>query len=291
MANQDPEREDVGDDFEDNIDNIMNRAVSQYQKQRDQTNDFLANIERSVRATVARTKATRGQGPQKPPQFEQDDRELGKFGLTRDQANQMDPLQLFGMLQGNVRRNILDPKRTGVKVGKVPPLPLELAKRLDSIVEDAVGLEGFNSFIHGWSYYEGGNFNNVVNDYFGKKAAQVGRAGYSDVISNMFVKHPALKRVIQATIKAHDMGRSDLSRLIDKDGDHDEDWFRNDDYEDYNAADRYGLIYDDDGNYNFSNVTRRTTNQLVKNVIEREAKPEKKRAKDIAKEIDRFFKK
>ena len=43
--------------------------------------------------------------------------ELEKFGLTREQANKMDPSELFGKLQLNVKKTILNPKITGVKVG------------------------------------------------------------------------------------------------------------------------------------------------------------------------------
>ncbi len=43
--------------------------------------------------------------------------ELAKTGLTRAQANKLSPTELFGMLPPEIRRMILDPKQTGIKVG------------------------------------------------------------------------------------------------------------------------------------------------------------------------------
>ena len=43
--------------------------------------------------------------------------ELAKTGLTRAEANKLSPTELFGMLPVELRRIILDPKQTGVKVG------------------------------------------------------------------------------------------------------------------------------------------------------------------------------
>ena len=48
--------------------------------------------------------------------------ELKKFtGLSKEEANKLNPLQLFGKLPAELRKTILQPKTTGVKVGGLPP--------------------------------------------------------------------------------------------------------------------------------------------------------------------------
>tara|TARA_R100000654_G_scaffold2043_1_gene7483 strand:+ start:900 stop:1778 length:879 start_codon:yes stop_codon:yes gene_type:complete len=42
-------------------------------------------------------------------------------GLTKEQMNKLDPAELFGLLPHNVRKQVLNPKKTGVKLGKYPP--------------------------------------------------------------------------------------------------------------------------------------------------------------------------
>lgn len=65
--------------------------------------------------------------------------ELAKFGLTKEQANKMDPAELFGKLQINLKKQILDPKKTGVKVAK--QLSPDDLSELDGIVNELVGGE------------------------------------------------------------------------------------------------------------------------------------------------------
>ena len=70
--------------------------------------------------------------------------ELAKFGLTKEEANKMDPAKLFGMLPTELRKNILKPKVTGVKVGD-QLRPSEMVDEINSIVRIGTPKAKFNS--------------------------------------------------------------------------------------------------------------------------------------------------
>ena len=66
-------------------------------------------------------------------------------GLTKEQANKMNPEELFGKLPVELRKMVLDPKITGIKVAK-QLTPEELID-LDDIVNKLIGCEFYyNTF-------------------------------------------------------------------------------------------------------------------------------------------------
>jgi len=223
----------------------------------------------------------------------QEPQSLGKSltGLSREQMNKLDPAELFGKLPAIAKLNILDPKTTGVKVGEAV-IPKELLNSLEDIMEKEVGTEGFKNYLYQWSFYEGGNFGKRANEYWEKKSEQIDNYQYSNLV-NDFLEIPNVRKVITNSIKKY--ARKDkfswkedyqiIKMALDDDG-----WNRNDDYEEYYAEDKYGLIYEDD-EYYMSNKTRSRTNTLVKDVIENELKPELKQAKATIKEIKDYIKK
>ena len=66
-----------------------------------------------------------------------------------------------------------------------------------------------------------------------------------------------------------------LDRYFNAKGELNEEMLYNDDYQEYYPEATYNLIYED-GDYNMSTRTRSTTNRLVKNIIDKELKPEQK---------------
>jgi len=213
-------------------------------------------------------------------------------GKTKEEINKMDPAILFGKLPALAKLKVLDPKTTGIKVGMTPPLPLDLAKRLDNVVSDIRNLEGFMRYFAGWTFYEGGNFKQAANDYFQKKLDQLYKHSYDEFISDLFEKYKKLPAVIKSTIRQYNMNSysDSIDYLIER-GEapkYNEEWKYNDDYDDYNVEYRYGLIWDD-GDYYTTKQTKSTVNELVRDV-NNESKAEKKQAKEVAKEIEKFMK-
>ena len=213
-------------------------------------------------------------------------------GVTREQAKKMDTAELFGKLPVELRKIILDPKITGVKVGMIPPLPKDLAQELNSVVNEIINFEGFYSYFYGWTYYEGGNFKKAAHEYFEKKANQLNNHSYDEIISDLFEKYTKLPSVIKSTIREYNMTHysDSIDRLIET-GEaprYNEDWKYNNEYEDYNVEYRYGLNWED-GDYYTTNKTKSTVNSLVKDVND-ESKREKKVAKQVAKDIEKFMK-
>jgi hypothetical protein len=211
---------------------------------------------------------------------------------TKEEMNKMDPLELFGKLPDLVKLKILDPKTTGIKVGKTPPLPKELANTLNSVVDNILSFKGFHSYFNSWTYYEGGNFKKGTHEYFEKKADQLNKHSYDEIISDLFEKYTKLPAVIKSTIREYNMtSMSDyIDRLIES-GEtprYNEEWKYYDDYEDYNVEYRYGLTYED-GDFYTTNKTKSKVNSLVKDVND-ESKREKKVAKQLAKDIEKFMK-
>jgi len=213
-------------------------------------------------------------------------------GVSREQAKKMDTAELFGKLPVELRKIILDPKITGVKVGMIPPLPKDLAQELNSVVNEIINFEGFYSYFYGWTYYEGGNFKKAAHEYFEKKANQLNNHSYDEIISDLFEKYTKLPSVIKSTIREYNMTHysDSIDRLIET-GEaprYNEDWKYNNEYEDYNVEYRYGLNWED-GDYYTTNKTKSTVNSLVKAVND-ESKREKKVAKQVAKDIEKFMK-
>ena len=211
-------------------------------------------------------------------------------GKTKQDINKMDAAQVFGKLPSELRLKILRPKETGVKVAKTPPLPQDLAKELDNVIEEIKNTQGFLDFFDGWTYYEGGNFKPGAHEYFKKKSQQLDKDRYDDIIDNLFEKYKKLPAVIKSTIREYNMNNYEISLLVDR-GEapiFNDDYKYNNDYEDYNIEYRYGLTFDD-GDYFTTNQTKSTVNSLVKGVRE-QMKSEKRTAKDVAKRIEKFMK-
>ena len=213
---------------------------------------------------------------------------MGQFGLSNEEANAMKPEELFGLLSTELKLIILDPKTTGVKVATTPSLPLDLAKSLDTIAEDAHNNRGFSDYVNGWSYYEGGNWNDATTKYWEKKSKQLDDANFDDLISDLF-ENPDMQKVVSATIKKHNLsGYYGIQSLVDDRGIYNDEWKYNEDWTDYYPQDTYDLIYDD-GDYYMSNTTKSTTNSLIKESVIR-IKKEKIEAKKVIKEIQKFLK-
>jgi hypothetical protein len=212
-------------------------------------------------------------------------------GVNKEQANKMDTAELFGKLPVELRKMILDPKQTGIKVGMTPPLPKDLAKELDNVIDEIKNTIGFLDFFDGWTYYEGGNFKKGTHEYFENKAKQLQKERYDEIIDNLFEKYKKLPAVIKSTIRQYNMNSDNISLLIDR-GEapiFNDDYKYNNEYEDYNIEYRYGLSMEDDGDYYTTNQTKSSVNGLVKEVKE-ELKNGKKNAKDVTKRIEKFMK-
>ena len=95
----------------------------------------------------------------KPPKKQT---ELEKFGLTREQANKMDPSELFGKLQLNVKKTILNPKITGVIVGNFEKK--EFWKQFDDEHDNSEGGQHL-----GYVWTRSGYLQNAANKYKDKE--------------------------------------------------------------------------------------------------------------------------
>mgnify|MGYP003645724809 CR=1 FL=1 len=83
-------------------------------------------------------------------------------GLTKAQANKLDPAELFGLLPSEISKKILNPKATGVKVG----------------------YDETRNFGYWYSGSKKGNLNSFLNDFMDSKKESSGRkVGYKSVSS------------------------------------------------------------------------------------------------------------
>jgi len=184
--------------------------------------------------------------------------ELKKFtGLSKADANKLEPAKLFGMLPPELRKNILNPKNTGVVVGKKDLLTDEAISLVNECI-DTVGFEkyAYNSTL-AWSYYEGGNFNEKSGKFFQKQSDRLPSFASGDLRELL-----ENDRFEKACINSHkQMGSSGEFIFKDKDWEDrlDEE---GDDRQDYYLEDTYGLIYED-GDWNMSNRTRSTVRELT----------------------------
>ena len=92
--------------------------------------------------------------------------ELEKFGLTREQANKMNPLELFGMLPSEMKFKILT-------IQKPLPLTTEAGNLFSSISKVFKGQDWFYKKLGMFAEYEGGNFNSVSNSIFEKQQSRL----------------------------------------------------------------------------------------------------------------------
>ncbi len=220
--------------------------------------------------------------------------EIQKYtDLTKTEANQLSAVELFGMLPVALRKTILTPDITGQLVGVAPPLSEANAQILTTLLDNASGTNGFKDYVYQWSFYEGGNFTDAARKYFEKKADQIEKNSYFFEIRDL-LQEPKMESIMRSTLKKHgnltgSSYRSELKNYFNAKGEFDEDSLYNNDYEEYYPEDRYDLIYED-GDYNMSNRTRSTTNSLVKDVIEKELKPEMKKFKAFEKEMKKLIK-
>jgi hypothetical protein len=72
-------------------------------------------------------------------------------GLSKEQANKMDPAELFGKLPSELRLKILRPKETGIKVASEKLTPQQLIE-LDDIVDDLIGCEFYYRLFYPMDY-------------------------------------------------------------------------------------------------------------------------------------------
>jgi len=188
--------------------------------------------------------------------------ELKKFtGLTKAEANKLDPLALFGKLPPELRKTILQPKTTGVVVGKKDLLNDRAIYLLGEVL-DLIGFIRFTySSTYSWSYYEGGNFTAGANKYFQKQAERLDSAGgvydpqndLLDLLKNdkfrraCFNSHKEMNSAGEFIFKDRDLER--MEERIYEEGEGREDYYQ---------ADTYGLIFED-GEYYFANRTKSTT--------------------------------
>lgn len=218
--------------------------------------------------------------------------ELQKYtDLTKTEANKLPPLELFGMLPVDLRKTILTPKDTGTQVGVAPPLSEEQAKTLMNILDTIYDTEGFMSYIHSWSFYEGGNFTDTARKYWEKKYDQLGKFTSRFELIDL-LQQPKMEKIMISTRKKYgelEGNSNKFKKYFNAKGELDEDMLHNQDYEEYYPEDRYDLIYED-GDYNISNRTRSTTNKLVKSIIDTELKPEMKQFKAFENQMKKLIK-
>ena len=185
--------------------------------------------------------------------------ELKKFtGLSKADANKLDPAKLFGMLPAELRKNILTPKNTGTVVGKKDLLTDEAICLVNECI-DTVGFEHYAyNTLQGWAWYEGGNFNEKSSKFFDKQSDRLPTFAYSEL--NQLLEEN--DRFEKACINSHkQMGGSGEYIFKDK------DWEKRlgeegEDREDYYIEDTYGLIYED-GDWNMGTRTRSTVRELT----------------------------
>ena len=210
-------------------------------------------------------------------------------GLTKEQANKMNPADLFGKLPIELRIKILNPKETGIKVGTYPALTEKLTNELENILYNSYTTEGFYRGYYYWSWYDGGNFTEVANDYFRKKADQIEKYNYYNEINDLFKKYPVLLKMIQSSLKKYK--DKTIFYILDSvvnvnTGLFNEDWLVNDDFD--TNPDNFGLIINyDEEEYYTTNTFKRDNNARVKNQIEKYLKPELKEAKKVIKELEK----
>ena len=200
--------------------------------------------------------------------------------LTRVEANKLPALELFGMLPVELRKTILSPGDTGTQVGVAPPLSEEQTKTLMNLLDGVHDTSGFISYIYGWSFYEGGNFNNTARKYWDKKQDQLEKFNSRNEMVDL-LQEPKMEAIMRSTRKKYgnlEGNGGKLDRYFNAKGELNEEMLYNDDYQEYYPEATYNLIYED-GDYNMSTRTRSTTNRLVKNVIDKELKPEMKNFK------------
>lgn len=197
--------------------------------------------------------------------------ELKKFtGLTQAQANKLDPLALFGKLPPELRKTILQPKTTGVVVGKKDLLNDRAIYLLGEVL-DLIGFIRFtSSSTYSWSFYEGGNFTEGANKYFQKQSERIDNAGgvynpQDDLLE--LLKND--KKFRRACFNSHkemgyagefifkDMDLEQLEQRIYEEGEGREDYY---------PSETYGLIYED-GEYYFANRTKSTTRSTTSDRI------------------------
>jgi len=188
--------------------------------------------------------------------------ELKKFtGLTKTEANKLDPLKLFGKLPAELRKTILQPKTTGVVVGKKDLLNDRAIYLLGEVL-DLIGFIRFtSSSTYGWSYYEEGNFNQSINKYFEKQAKRIDDAGgvfdpQEDLLK--LLKNDKFRRACFNSHKEMNYAGEYIFEVMDLEQIEQRIYMNGEDREDYYPSDTYGFIYED-GEYYTSNRTRSTT--------------------------------
>lgn len=211
--------------------------------------------------------------------------------LTKAEANKIPAIELFGMLPTALRKFILTPEKTGTQVGIAPPLSKEQANTLMNLLDKMHDTSGFTSYISGWSYYEGGNFTQSVSQFWEKKVDQLNKYSFRYEMIEL-LEEPKMEKIMASTRKKYGDLEGRFFKLKDAfnaKGELDEEMLYSDDYEEYYPEDTYNLIYED-GDYYMSRTTKSTTNKLVKNIIDKELKPEMKQFKAFEKEMKKLIK-
>ncbi len=259
---------------------IIKKNMAEVKKKR----KFIVKPKKKVKKLVVRNKL--------PPKKEIVSELQKHTDLTKTEANKLPALELFGMLPVELRKSILTPSDTGTQVGVAPSLSKEQAEDLLSILEGIHDTSGFISYIQGWSFYEGGNFTDRARNFWDKKQEQLENHNIRNDMIDL-LEEPKMEAIMKSTRKKYgdmEVGYgSRLDRYFNAKGELDEELLYNMDYAEYYPEDTYDLIYED-GDYNMSTRTRSTTNRLVKNVIEKELKPEQKRFKVFEKEMKKLIK-
>ncbi len=205
--------------------------------------------------------------------------QLKKFtGLSKEQANKLDPLQLFGKLPAELRKTILQPKSTGVVVGKKDILNDEAILLVGQVLDTIAFGNSLVRDLENFGFYDGGNFGQVANDVFDKQAERLEKVNSS--INIDFLKLLENEKFEKACVATHKQMNEEgeyvfkeMKRIEERIMDAGED------REYYYHDETYGLNLDDDGDFNTTNRTRSTVKAVTTkriNILKKSIKDELK---------------